>query len=201
MTNEELYARLKQDITHPSIIKILAAEVASKMDIPANPTTGQVLIWNGTAWVPTTLNAGGMTYIIKPTDESVQSSTTLQDDDHLQFTMVANKLYNIDVCIVSACGVGAGGMSADFSAPSGTTVDTTFTGAALKQIRVSASGNQNMQLYAGSGNPVYRTYNARFAFRCGSTGGLFKFRWTQDSSDSQATVVRAGSFLAYQQLD
>ncbi|MBL7998260.1 MAG: hypothetical protein JNL32_06425 [Candidatus Kapabacteria bacterium] len=201
MNYEQLLARLKQDITHPDVIRDLVTEIASKMDMPANPTTGQVLIWNGTAWVPTTLNAGGMTYVFKTADESVQSSTTLQDDDHLQFTMVANKLYNIDVCIVSACGVGAGGMSADFSAPSGTSVDTTFVGSALKQIRASASGNQNMQLYPGTGNPVYRTYNARFVFRCGVTGGLFKFRWTQDTPDAQATVVRAGSFLAYQQLD
>lgn len=58
-------------------------------------TTGQLLQWNGTAWVPATIATGGKEVItrIKTARQTVTNSTTFVADNHLTATLTANKTY------------------------------------------------------------------------------------------------------------
>lgn len=157
-------------------------------------------------WLLGTLNAnqvigavGSIVYAYKTADESVTSSATLQDDDHLSFSVNANETWEL-----------AGELQAD-NASNNVDIKVAFqlpTGAFM---RIYTTGIQDAGGNAIQGNGLLITSNAtktmqinggvstlitfRGIFVTGSNGGTVKFRWAQGSSNNSTTTVRSYSYM------
>lgn len=144
--------------------------------------------------------------IQKPSDESLSSTTTLQDDDHLILPVLANASYFMQAQILYHGGT-AGGLKLGWSGPSGATLLWTIGGAAF------GSGANAPNTYFGAnglgGSDILGTDGVggidMFATPHGtlvtsSTPGSLTLRWAQGVSDSATTTVKAGSVLMLQRI-
>jgi len=136
----------------------------------------------------------------KTIDESVTSSTTIQDDDELSLTVIANATYDV-TCHIIYQADGVGDMNVQFSGPAGASFNWVANGVASTQ---TATGS----FFVGEGtlattNIVVGGNGAGSSVVCrpsgllivGGTAGTFRFRWTQGTSSGTATIVKANSFM------
>lgn len=154
-------------------------------------------------------DAVGFARRVKTSDESVRSSTTLQDDDELSFTAAANSVYFV---IAGSLGEGAqaadlkfgwnlpgtteihgwkGGWNASFGAFTGaaSVVDPSRTGAYDEW---SGPGNN-------AGDRVFQHVFMGFIVTDGA-GGTVARQFAQAVSNSTPSKHLAGSFLLYMKL-
>ncbi len=135
----------------------------------------------------------------KTADESVTSSTSVQDDDHLSMTLNANTNYWVDGHLITDGAVG-GDIKLQFVVPSGTIrwlANGPVSGATGtvtdvdRNVRVG-SVSTIMGTIASGTNSVVLIFGI---IRTGASGGTFKLQWAQGTSSGTATRVRANSFL------
>jgi hypothetical protein len=138
----------------------------------------------------------------KTVDESVTSSTTLQDDDDLAFTVQADETW-VWEAVLYVVGSTAGDIRVAFTVPAGATLQWGAPGSAA--IAATASGaaeevNNNVVTASGTFEN-YGTFAGRSAILVrglvvvGSTAGTVQLQWTQNASNATATTVKAGSHL------
>lgn len=150
-------------------------------------------------------------HVIKQSDESVVSSTTLQDDNELSLPLLANTDYWLEGFIMYGAN-----QSADirimFSVPSGAVFDICHNG--LRLGHVGGNGVDNLsrsritQLSSGGTiGGIHATANTSLGVIplegrviVGNTPGDLVFRWAQNTSNATATVVKADSLLVMQRL-
>lgn len=134
----------------------------------------------------------------KTSDETVTSSTTLQDDDELFLTVAANARYIVDAFVdYTGANDPAGGLKMGWSGPSGATMKWTNFG-----VNQSALTSYNVVVETIAGGRIVGT-NGGTEMSCqprgrlvtSSTSGTFRFRWAQGVSNVTGTVVKAGSFV------
>jgi len=174
---------------------------------------------NGTMWVERDTNRLGVllnsTYcylynsatldiqeIIKTADETVTSSTTLQNDNQLLLPYQPNATY-IFRCWVDYEGanVGTGDLKWNWSGlTSGTNLRYTANYMSLTGTfspTIGAAVNLGSSTLAagtnGSGNPV--GFEMVGSLSTGSTGGTLQLQWAQNTSNATGTIVHAQSFL------
>ena len=143
---------------------------------------------------------------VKTADETVVSSTTLQDDDHLTgWSLTAGKHYRVKGIIYSGH---FSGIDADIS--------LTFTNAVQNSLisynrRASsfAANTNNSSATTGmtltldnlaSGFFAAMAIDASFQANA-TTGGTMKLQWAQNSSDANPVYFKEGSWLEVTQLD
>lgn len=139
---------------------------------------------------------GGMSLIVKETDEAVLNSTTLQDDDELLFAVAANEVWQFEgVLIVNAhptpdiklTFTGPTGAVGSYGLISQDTSNNTVVGAAaLGNVTGIATAAQlkAIRFWGGIHN--------------GSTAGSLKLQWAQNTADAGASIyVQAGSYIKY----
>lgn len=134
--------------------------------------------------------------IFKTATETVSSSATLQDDDHLSFTVAANEKWEVqgylDVDgssghIKYALVIPSGTMLVDFMHAKGTGIGNTphyilrTSGSATGQCDNDGAANTNSTRFWGILN-------------IGGTGGTVKLQWAQ-STASGSTTVKINSFI------
>jgi len=139
-------------------------------------------------------------FIDKPSDESVTSSTVIQNDNHLKFNAEANTDYWIKVhLIVNGADISAG-IQPGYYGPAGATFDwvsdqfgdnSTFNGPVGRRAQTITSV-PDMQTNGATNNLVLPH---RGILRVGATAGVFGFRWAQSTSDPTPTKVVALSCL------
>ena len=131
-------------------------------------------------------------HVVKSVDETVTSSTTLQDDDELLFPVKANKNY---------AGWVKGFIVSDpdpdfkfaFSIPSGTT--NKRSNAALSTVSAGAAADIDAVGTLITGNSNEKSFVVYFYVLVGATAGNVVFQWAQNTSDAANTTVKAGSSL------
>lgn len=138
----------------------------------------------------------------KTANESVSSSTTFQDDNHLVVTVRANTDYWMEMFLLTD-----GPTSADIKfaviIPSGTLrwiTDglnigaTATTGSATRRVLTGGSPITGSDVgTAGSGSTSI--VMPRGLMRIGATGGNVRLQWAQNTSNATASRVLAGSFM------
>lgn len=169
----------------------------------AGGTAGQILSKKtatdfDTQWIN---NVGGWTVVRKTADEQVAASATVQDDDLLQFPTVAGTPYEIELLAVYASPGGAGTpdikceLSEDATARGSTMWVGLSTADAAQTLTTTDVGGQAAQFGTAAAKRVLRG----LAHHVGG-GGTFKFRWAQNTSNAQPTIVYTGSVLRYRAI-
>jgi hypothetical protein len=138
------------------------------------------------------LNPAQVTY--KTADETIISTGTYQDDDHLYVTVEAGGVY-----VFTVEGAYNSGVTPDFryqfSVPSGTFSGTYFQyfDASNAMVRSSYSVPATGAVTGLQGKVSDTPFEFGGVYTCGSTGGTMQWQWAQDVSTASNTVVRAGS--------
>lgn len=136
-------------------------------------------------------------FAIKSASETVNNSTTLQDDDHLKLTLAANTTYNVTLCIMIEA---ASSNIPDFK--------FTFSGPALSTASFAYHGSEAAGSFFGGSQMVYGevdVVNVNTGTTASMTlfgvvitagsGGDFTFRWAQNSVHASDVYIRRNGYL------
>lgn len=123
----------------------------------------------------------------KAADETITSSTTLQDDDDFNFTAAANETWS--VVMNCQCVFGAGNGKIVFTVPSGCTATMAGT--------ISSAGFASATATTAKAIAVTLTTSSYFmimaTFTNGANAGTIQFQFAQNSSDAAATTFKKDS--------
>src|SRR5690606_11179070 len=145
------------------------------------------------------------TFVVKSTNESVSSSTTLQGDDELLVSLTANRTYEISG-VLRVSGSTSGDISLAWTGPAGSTMYAVVHGLGGGG---SAGGDDIIYLYEGPGTATSGTFGTTAAIRAihyhgfiqlGGASGNLRLVWAQGSSNATATVVHSGSFMCVRRV-
>lgn len=143
-------------------------------------------------------------FAYKTADESVGSSTTVQDDDHLFVTVAANSIYRVFAHLIYSARsdtdikygwVGPTGAALRWNAIAQDSANTGLTGTTywgsddITQLGHTAGG-------AGAENTTYMGSWVWGILRTAGTAGTFKLQWAQSVSNATSTIMRADSWLS-----
>ena len=133
----------------------------------------------------------------KTADESVVSSTALQDDDHLFFAIGASEVWSVDVNLMALdASVGVADLKIAFTIPAGCTMF----------LATCVPDNANVVTYitwdtSGTGQGIGVGTSTPKFFRIsgivvnGGTAGNFRMQFAQNTSNGSAVTVKASSFI------
>ncbi|MFF4779403.1 hypothetical protein ACFY05_41970 [Microtetraspora fusca] len=138
-------------------------------------------------------------FVIKAADKSIASNTVLQDDDHLFLALAANTRYLIESMIRYNGLSGPVDFKVGWSAPAGATFDWVCDGLDPNVTGPTGGVSRNRLTLADTASAATISADAfilaRGVLTTAAVAGNLQFRWAQDSSNSNALVVRAGSLL------
>lgn len=139
-------------------------------------------------------------HVIKAADESISSSTTLQNDDHLFLNVAANTDYWVEA-MIRYDGSTGGDLKIGWSVPTGASFEWTSNGLAtaatgtaddLWRRRRSAAQDEIVGA-VGAGTDLLALPEGML--RVGATAGTLRLRWAQGASSATATRVFLRSLL------
>jgi hypothetical protein len=133
----------------------------------------------------------------KPTDESLTSDTTLQNDDHLLFSGVgANEVWFCHWALIYDAGT-TGDIKLAFTFPSGrvdfSATGTDETGTPTFRRWNTATSPTTAVALIGPGGPM--NFNMFGVFANGATPGTLQLQWAQNTTHGTATTMKANSTL------
>ncbi|WP_157251131.1 hypothetical protein [Nonomuraea typhae] len=144
-------------------------------------------------------------FVDKTAHETVTSSETIQNDNHLKFTAAASTNYWIKALIIVDGADTGGGIEFGWYGPSGATFD--WCSDALGDDAdgfgpVSRTRQQigNLPAMATNGVATNLIIPAVGVLKVSTTAGVFGFRWAQDTSNATATRVNTGSGMIVTKL-
>lgn len=164
---------------------------------------------------PNNIAIGGSTIVYKLADESINSTTTLQDDNVLAFAVSANKAYFVNVYLLVQAAASASTMDfkCGWTYPASTTIDWgansaldtsteswgagTLTGGFSDLLKETES--RSIGLSANS--PDKQGIHLMAIVQVAGTAGSLQFQWAQNTSNANNLTVKAGSFLEYRLLN
>jgi len=140
--------------------------------------------------------------VVKPTSESVTSSTTLQNDDHLVLAVAANASYEFS-CQLFYIAAAGGDIKWTWSVPAGSAITYQALhneggGVGLSNACL-AYGDTDVITAAGGGSPV-ECVRMTGTLNTSSTTGNVQLRWAQNASSGTATQVRGNSSLILRRI-
>lgn len=160
----------------------------------------------------TVTGVGQRLFAYKTADETVTSSVTPQNDDHLTLALAANATYlmNMNLMVVNA-GDFTGDILARLAYPTGTTAHVTGIGAHNTGL---TSGSQSTgewiarqgQTGTASTSTPYGVGTSAVGIKIealilvGSTAGSLTLQWAQNTSESNGTTVKAGSWMKLERV-
>lgn len=165
--------------------------------------TSRFMVYNGSSWVS---EGATIAKAIKTVDESLTSSTTMQDDDQLFLPVEANTDYWIESHILFRSETTAD-LNIQPSYPSGTTFAWSNGAPATNDAGGNSYGQVWFQALTSTGTStalvtigglsigMAAALPLKGLLRVGANAGTFKFRWSQSVSNSNASTVHANSIL------
>jgi hypothetical protein len=155
---------------------------------------------------PVITGIGGVQTVVKPTPETVTSSTTYQDDDHLQFAASASATYIIEIVLYWEASATAGGLNGRLTNTGGTL--TMYRSSAITDdasltppfATVAANGTTTtttalVSSWQGYGIGAMPLTSRLSVVITTGTAGTVKLQWAQANSNATNTRVFAGSYL------
>ena len=133
----------------------------------------------------------------KPSDESVTSSTVLQNDDHLLLVVAANEVWRFELQLFWAAAT-AGDLQWSFTVPAG----ATFNATTVYPVAAGGSTATLQQMITSGGSSSLETQNTANNLTMfyglianGGTAGNLQFQFAQQVSSGTATTVKTHSTL------
>lgn len=142
------------------------------------------------------LPTGGPVSVVKSADETVNNSSTLQDDDELLFSVAANSVYKFQMWLRYTSSTSAD-IKNSFTVPAGATIVGIsiglFTDSTTQTFLVPSQswGGQNA-------TPAAVFIEAMVVV--GATAGTVQLQWAQNTPEVSDTIVLESSNLTYQRL-
>lgn len=188
----------------------------SSWTAPTTKATGDVItatIWNNLLgasgslqYLYDNLPPAQYTWVIKSADETVNNSTTLQNDDSFTFTVAANTDYLVEMGLV----YGSATVTPDVKF-AWTLTGMTWDGTGDRDITPNATLGATFALQAvasaattilatSSTAPTATLFRMTFTIHAGSTGGTLNFQWAQNSATAENTTVKKNSWMRYRSL-
>ena len=144
------------------------------------------------------LLAGPHLIVRKPSDESVTSSTALQDDNHLILPVLANEVWKLNLEVIYSAST-TGDFKFGFTFPTGGRLDVQMLGLQSAVVHLggfsvttSPSGTDN---FDGLGSTAHFPLPIWGIYTNGANAGNLTLQWAQQASDATATTVYANSTL------
>lgn len=132
--------------------------------------------------------------IIKRSDQSVTSSTTLVDDNDIYALVEPNRVYRV-ILVLNATGSTGGDIRLSWSVPSGSDAggrwlqgpheSTDPAGAATMEVRAALWSTERVYGTSGSANSIIE----HGLLQTGDSPGFLRLRWAQGTSNGTATTV------------
>lgn len=155
--------------------------------------------YNGAGWVSLTSGSGGggglgqnSVTIVKPTNETVYNSSTLQDDDDLVFAIGANETWAYRF-VVQANSSTAADLKFAVNAPAGAVCRAAYSDP--EGATAGAQYDCGVATTLISGNSASDLYEITGSVTNGSTAGNVTLQWSQYTANTSNTIVYAGSFV------
>ncbi len=163
----------------------------------------EITIGSGLSVSGTTLSALGapIAVVTKTADETVTSSTTLQDDDHLTYTLDADKHYYIELILLwSRTNTSANVDTARYAMSGGGngTLRRVSNATSVLTDGTSSATSGSLGMGIGTTSTVFSD-NAICVFRTSSSVSI-TFRWAQVTSSATGSTLRKGSYMAIYDL-
>lgn len=144
---------------------------------------------------------------VKTANETVTSSTVLQNDDALTLTLDANSVYRVYMVLLIA-GVTAGEIKTSWTVPASATGFKNCMGPGSDSTArdgVAATMRYGVHAFTATVNyGVNDAANFVHAVEQGvvttTTGGTFVLQWAQQASSGTASTIAAGSFLIAEKI-
>ncbi len=175
--------------TQPSANQVLGATSVSGTG-PYNVTLG---------WLDSANFIGSVEYVIKASDESHSSSTTLQDDNDLTLAIPANQTWEIVGDLIASSGSTTPNLKMGFTVPSGATFRIWASGVqensttSYENLTFNSSGTGKKMTIGSTSNATLVHYHGWIT--TSSTAGNITFQWAQNTSNGNAVTVKADSFM------
>ena len=142
---------------------------------------------------------------VKTSNESVTSSTALQNDNELVVPVAASATYHLSAYLHYEGGtLGASDLKFGWTFPSGLTM--TYAASRISEITGNPAGGGGVVIQsatalsgsAGAGNS--RSVAIEGTVTVSSTAGNLQLQWAQSTSNGTATIVHAGSYISLQRI-
>lgn len=172
---------------------INAAGTIYQNNVPVVTETGSQTLTNK---VITSATGIGQSIIVRKTaDETITSSTTLQDDDHLTVSIAANQEWVVTFNI-SGSGDSVGHRVA-ITVPTGATLEAYGSGVQSGGTTTAGRSTTSGSLIYSLGGSASSTFTSHVHARVanGANAGSITLQWAQSSSAAPGTVFYTGSHL------
>lgn len=143
--------------------------------------------------------------VYKSADESLNTSTTLQNDDALLWAVAANERWHFKLMIYATdASNGVADMKIGWSVPASTTMAWASYFApsgAYSGFQPVITTSVPVAVFTESTSHSFGTFNGNFMLIyegvvfVSSTAGTVNFKWAQNTSNGSNLTVKAGSFL------
>lgn len=154
----------------------------------------------------TITGVGGVQFARKTANQTVTNSTTIQDDTHLQLSVVANAVYRVDGLLIFN-GPSAVNLKIGWVAPTGATFDWIGTGQSTTSPATSGPVITNAQTIASTvyglgtiGTSTNMTALVRGLLVTAGNAGTFKLQWAQNTANATAVTMVLNSHIALQRV-
>jgi len=127
----------------------------------------------------------------KSTNESLQNSTVLQNDDELKLSLATNKTYMIDGVIFASSTSAAPDIIIGFFGQSDVKVAIGYTNDVNEMVIESGATSNRITLPADTPTSIHIKGTVKTA----DTSGDIQLKWAQATSNGNATTVMEGSYL------
>lgn len=134
--------------------------------------------------------------IYKTDDESITSSSTLQNDEHLTFPVEANNNYLVHM-FIKFLSPAAADIKFFLSTPSGTTYDALIAVLGATNIR---NVDESAAFELEAADATDRVFTLTGVIKVGSVSGVVNLQWAQATINAGITTVYNGSWMKYQTL-
>lgn len=133
--------------------------------------------------------------IVKPSDESLMSDTTLQNDDDFSFEVVANEEGIAEIYLLMSSGA-TPDFKCNWTVPSGAYNFAGGQGSGPPSFNSNAENDLTL-----IGETAEQLYKIWMHYEIGGSGGTVNFQWAQNTSDGGTTIVGQNSVLYHRRID
>jgi hypothetical protein len=127
----------------------------------------------------------------KTANETVTSSTALQNDNHLKLVLATSTTYIIDAVIFASSTSATPDLKIAVVPPSGSTMVLGYTGSPNAVLLTSGTASGGIAIPANDPTWIHLTGTVTTS----GTAGDLQLKWAQNTSDAAGTTVMKGSYM------